>query len=80
MVNAVPIGRWAYRGLLLGNEQRMAQCDNSILKYLRDTLVVEKTMNRLRVTIDVRQGCLRLSQLWLTFVTGWVSLGQNEVR
>ena len=58
----------------------MAQWDDILLQYLRDTPGVEPRMNIHRITADIRDGGMGLRQTWWTFITRRVTLGQNETR
>ena len=76
----IPHTRWTYRGQFLGNKQRMAQWDDILLQFLRQTPGVEARMNRHRITTDLRDGGIVLRQAWWAFITRWVTLRQNEVQ
>ena len=69
IINSVLIPRWTYRGLFLGNRQRMANWDDILLEYLRSTPGIEQRMNRHRSTTDLRDGGLELRQIWWGFIT-----------
>ena len=45
VINVLLIPRWTYHGLFLGNRQRMAQWDDILSHFLRETLGVEPRMN-----------------------------------
>ena len=78
IVNAVLIPRWTYRGLFLGNRSRMALWDDILLHYIRDTPGTEQQMNRHRLTTNLSHGGLGLRQLWWSYITQWITLGQQE--
>ena len=80
IITCVLIPRWTYGGLFLGNKQQMAPWDDILLQFLRETPGVEPQMNRHRITTDRRDVGMGLRQAWWTFITRWVTLGQNEVR
>ena len=80
IINSVLIPRWTYRSLFLGNRQRMAQWDDILLQFLRETPRVEQRMNRHHITTDLRDGGMGLRQAWWAFITRWITLGQNKVR
>ena len=42
IINSILISRWTYRGLFLGNRQRMANWDDILLEYLRSTPGIEQ--------------------------------------
>ena len=58
----------------------MAQWDDILLEFLRETPGVELRMKQHRITTDLRDGGMGLRQAWWAFITRWVTLGQNEVR
>ena len=80
IINAVVIPRWAYRALFPGNRSRMALWDDILLQYLRDTLGLEQRMNKYRLTTDVCHGGLGLCQVWWSYITRWITLGQQELQ
>ena len=80
IINGVLIPRWTYRGLFLGNKSRMALWDNILLHYLRDTPVIEQQMNKHRLTTNLSHGGLGLRQLWWSYITRWITLGQHELQ
>ena len=80
IINAVLIPCWTYRGLFLGDKQRMAQWDNILLQNLWNTPRVEPRMNRHRITTDLRDRGMGLRKAWWSFITRWVTLGQKETR
>ena len=80
LINSVLIRRWTYHGVFLGYTQRMAQWDDMLLQFLRETPGVEPRMNRHNIPTDLRDVGMGLRQAWLTFITRWVTLGENEVR
>ena len=45
----------------------------------KDTLGIEKHMNCHWLTSDLGEGGLGLRQLWWSYVTRWITLGQSEV-
>ena len=80
IVNAVLIPRWTYRGLFLGNRSQMAMWGDILLQYLRDTPGIEQQMNKHRLTTNLSHGGLGLRQLWWSYITRWVTLGQQELQ
>ena len=80
IINAVPIPRWTYRGLFLGNRARMAHWDDILLQYIRDTPGIEHQMNKHRLTTNLSNGGLGLRQLWWSYINRWVTLGQQELQ
>ena len=58
----------------------MAQWDDILVQYFRDTPGVEPRMNRHCITTDLRDGGLGLYQVWPSFITRRVTLGQNETQ
>ena len=80
IINAVLIPRWTYRGLFLGNKARMAHWDDILLQYMRDTPGIEHLMNKHRLTTNLSHGGLGLRQLWWSYITRWVTLGQQELQ
>ena len=80
IINAVFIPRWTHRGLFLGNRTRMARWDDILLQYIRDTPGIEQQMNKHRLTTNLSQGGLGLRQLWWSYITPWVTIGQQELR
>ena len=80
IINAVLIPRWTYRGLFLGNRTRMAQWDDILLQFIRDTPGVEQQMNKHRLTTNLSHGGLGLRQLWWSYITRWVTIGQQELQ
>ena len=47
----------------------MAQWDDILLLYLKDTLGIQKHMNRHHLTTGLREGGLRLRHLWWSYIT-----------
>ena len=80
IINAVLIPRWTYRGLFLGNRARMALWDDVLLRYIRDTPGIEQQMNKHRLTTNLSHGGLGLCQLWWSYITRWVTIGQQELQ
>ena len=80
IINTVLIPRWTYRGLILGNGSRMAMWDDILLQYVRDTSGIKQQMNKHRLTTDVSHGGLGLRQLWWSYITRWITLGQQELQ
>ena len=80
IINAVLIPLWTYRGLFLGNRARLALWDDILLQYIRDTPAIEQQMNKHRLTTDRSHGGLRLRQLWWSYITRWITLGQQELQ
>ena len=80
IVNAILIPRWTYRGLFLENRSRMAMWDDMLLQYLRDTPGIEQQMNKHRLTTNLSHGGLGLRQLWWSYITRWITLGQQELQ
>ena len=80
IINAVLIPRWTYRGLFLGNRSRMALWDDILLHYIRDTPGIEQQMNKHRLTTNLSHGGLGLRQLWWSYITRWITLGQQELQ
>ena len=80
IINAVLVPRWTYRGLFLGNMSRMAPWDDILLHYLRDTPRIEQQMNKHRLTTNLSHGGLGLRQLWWSYITRWITLGQQELQ
>ena len=80
IINAVLIPRWTYRGLFLGNRARMALWDDILLQYIRNTPGIEQQMNKHRLTTNLSHGGLGLRQLWWSYITRWVTLGQQELH
>ena len=78
IINFVLIPRWTYRAFFLGNRQRMAQWDDMLLQYQRDTPGIEKCRNRYQLTTDTSNGGLGLRQLWWSYVTRLITLGQSN--
>ena len=74
------IPRWTYRGLFLGNRARMAHWDDILLQYIRDTPGIEHQMNKHRLTTNLSHGGLGLRQLWWSYITRWVTIGQQELQ
>ena len=58
----------------------MALWDDILLKYIRDTPGIEQKMNKHRLTTNLSHGGLGLRQLWWSYITRWVTLGQQELR
>ena len=79
VINRVLIVPWTCRGLFRGNRHQMVQWDDPLLQYLRDTPGIESRVNRHWITMDVREGGLSLRQIWWSFITRWITLGQNGV-
>ena len=80
IINAVLLPRWTYRGLFLGNRTRMARWDDILLQYIRDTPGIEQQMNNYGLTTNLSQGGLGLRQLWWSYITRWVTIGQQELQ
>ena len=80
IINAVLIPRWTYRGLFLGNRTRMAHWDVILLQFNRDKPGIEQQMNKHRLTTNLSQGGLGLRQLWWSYITRWVTIGQQELQ
>ena len=80
IINAVLIPRWTYRGLFLGNRTRMAHWDDILLQFIRDAPGIEQQMNKHRLTTNLSQGGLGLRQLWWSYITRWVTIGQQELQ
>ena len=80
IINAVLISRWTCRGLFLGNTSRMALWDDILLHYIRDTPAIEQQMNKHRLTTNLTHGGLGLRQLWWSYITRWITLGQQELQ
>ena len=72
--------RRTYRGVFLGNRSRMALWDDILLDYIRDTPGIEQQMNKHRLTTNLSHGGLGLRQLWWSYITRWVTLGQQELQ
>ena len=75
IINAVLIPRW-----FLGNRARMAIWDDILLEYIRNTPGIEQQMNKHRLTTNLSHGGLGLRQLWWSYITRWVTLGQQELQ
>ena len=80
IINAVLILRCTYRGLFLGNRTRMAHWDDILLQYIRDTPGIEQQMNKHRLSTSLSHGGQGLRQLWWSYITRWVTLGQQELQ
>ena len=80
IINAVLIPRWTYRGLFLGKRTRMPLWDGILLQYTRNTPGIEQQMNKHRMTTNLSHGGLGLRQLRWSYVTRWVTLGQQELQ
>ena len=80
IINAVLIPRSTYKGLFLGNRTRMAHWDDILLQFITDTLGIEQQMNKHRLTTNLSQGGLGLRQLWWSYITRWVTIGQQELQ
>ena len=80
IINAVLIPRWTYRGLFLGNRTRVAHWDDILLQFIRDTPGVEQQMNKHRLTTNLSHGGLGLRQLWWSYITRRVTIGQQELQ
>ena len=80
VINAVLIPRWTYRGLFLGNRAQKAHWDDILVQYIRDTHGIEQQMNKHRLTTNLSHGGLGLPQLWWSYITRWVTLGQHELQ
>ena len=80
IINAVLIPRWTYRGLFLGNRSRMALWDDILVHYIRDTPGIEQQMNKHRPTTNLSHRGLGLRQLWWSYITRWITLGQQELQ
>ena len=80
IINAVLIPRWTYRGFFLGNRSWMAVWDDILLQSLRDTPGIEQQMNKHRLTTDLSHGGLGLRQPWWSYITRWITLGQQELQ
>ena len=76
LINAVLIPWWTYRD---GNRTQMAHWDDILLQFIRDTPGIEQQMNRHRLTTNLSQGGLGLRQLWWSYITRWVTIGQQEL-
>ena len=80
IINAILIPRWTYRGLFLGNRARMALWDNILIQNIRDKPGIEREMNKHQLTTNLSHGGLGLRQLWWSYITRWVTLGQQGVQ
>ena len=80
IIKAVLTPRWTYRGLFLGNGARMALCDDILLQYIKNTPGIEQQMNKHGLTTNLSHGGLGLRQLWWSYITRWVTLGQQELQ
>ena len=80
IINTVLIPRWTYRGLFLGNRTRMAHWDDILLQFIRDTPGVEQQTNKHRLTTNLSHGGLGLRQLWWSYITRWVTIGQQDLQ
>ena len=80
IINAVPIPRWTYRGLFLGNRSWRALWDKILLRYLRNTSGIEQQMNKHRLTTNLSHGGLGLRQRWWSWITRWITLGQQALQ
>ena len=80
IINAVLIPRWTYRGLFLGNRTRMAHWDDILLQYIKDTPGIEQQMNKHRLTTNLSHRGLGLRQLWWSYITRWVTIGQQKLQ
>ena len=58
----------------------MAHWDDILLQYSRDTPGIEHQMNKHRLTTNLSHGGLGLHQLWWSYITRWVTLGQPELQ
>ena len=58
----------------------MALWDDILLQYLRDTPGIEQQMNKHRLTTNLSHGGLGLRQLWWSYTTQWITLGQQELQ
>ena len=76
ITNTVVIPRWTYTGLFVGNRSRMAMWDDILRQYLRDVPGKEQQKNKHRLTPDLSHGGLGLRQLWWSYITPWITLGQ----
>ena len=80
IINAVLIPRWTYRGPFLGNKSRMALWYDILLQHIRDTPGIEPQMNKHRLTTNLSHGGLGVRHLWWSYVTRWITLGQQELQ
>ena len=78
--NAVLIPWWTYRGLFLGNRSRMALWDDILLQHIRDTPGMKQQMNKHRLRTNLSHGGPGLRQLWWSYITRWITLGQQELQ
>ena len=58
----------------------MAHWDDILLQFIRDTPGVEQQMNKHRLTTNLSHGGLGLRQLWGSYITRWVTIGQQELQ
>ena len=58
----------------------MAYWDDILLQLIRDTPGVEHQMNKHRLTTNLSHGGLGLRQLWWSYITRWVTMGQQELQ
>ena len=58
----------------------MALWDDILLHYIRDTPAIEQQMNKHRFTTNLTHGGLGLRQLWRSYITRWITLGQQELQ
>ena len=77
IINAVLISGWLYRALFLGNRARMAHWDHILFQYIRDTPGIEQQMNKHRLSTNLSNGGLGLRELWWSYITRSVTLGQQ---
>ena len=87
--NQAKIGRALYRVRPLlpagcsnrrGNKARMALWDDILLQYIREAPQIEQQVNKHRLTTNLRHGGLGLRQLWWSYITRWITLGQEELQ
>ena len=80
IIYAVRIPRWTHRRLFLGNRSRMALWDDILQHCIRDTPRIEQQMNKHRLTTNLSHGGLGLPQLWWSYITHWITLGQQGLH
>ena len=51
-----------------------------LLQYIRNTAGIEQQMNKHRLTANLNHGGLGVCQLWWSYITRWVTLGQQELQ
>ena len=64
----------------MGNRSRMALWDDILLQYQRDTPRIEQQMNKHRLTTNLSHRGLGLRQLWWSYITRWITFGQQELQ